>query len=354
MAGIAPNVNAQITRRLDVMREQLDKVQVFTGTRSIQQLKEFIILGKRRHPDIYFWREAEGNGISRSMIFYYAKPNDVKIQQKFRVQHVNGKDHLFATEKLISDWELLNLILIQLRFPRQFIPEPILAQLEADHYPYTFYATKNVRENAHIWLREGVPDNIRDIIERKIFSMEKWIDVEELLENANRLQQLREWKRGLRQGPPKRNLLLNLPDEGAANLVGTLAKKKRSPLLNLPEEGPANLVGTFVTGARRMGGLRAGLHNLHIEGQEQVLIDRLTPNMNDARDVRDVTLPAAYNNRNRYLDVISDWWRNYQDYMIQTYGPAVPAAVGPAGAGAGAPRTRKRKTRNHKTRKTRK
>ena len=329
MAGVAPNVHAQITRRLAVMREQLDKVQAFTGTRSIQQLKEFIILGNDRHPDIDFWREAEGNGISRSMIFYYPEPNDLKVQQKFRVQHINGKDHLFATEKLISDWELLNLILIQLRFPRQFIPEPILAQLEADHYPYTFYATENVREDAHIWLGEGVPDDIRDIIELKIASMEKWIDVEELFENANRLQQLREWKKGLRQGPPK-----------------------RSPLLNLPEEGPANLVGTFVTGARRNGGLRPGLHNLHIAGQEQVLIDRLTPNMNDARDVRDVTLPAAYNNRNRYLDVISDYYRNYQDYMIQTYGPAVPAAVGPAGAGAA--RTRKRKTRNRKTRKNRK
>ena len=336
MAGIAPNVNAQITKRLAVMREQLDKVQAFTGTRSIQQLKEFIILGKDRHPDIDFWREAEGNGISRSMIFYYPEPNDLKVQQKFRVQHINGKDHLFATEKLISDWELLNLILIQLRFPRQFIPEPILAQLEADHYPYTFYATENVREDAHIWLGEGVPDDIRDIIELKIASMEKWIDVEELLENPNRLQQLREWKRGLQQG-----------------------HAGRSPLLNLPEEGPANLVGTFVTGARRNGGLRPGLHNLNIAGQEQVLIDRLTPNMNDARDVRDVTLPAAYNNRNRYLDVISDYYRNYQDYMIQTYGPAVPAAVGPAAAGAGAPRTRKRKIRkrkirNRKTRKNRK
>ena len=346
MAGVAPNVHAQITRRLAVMREQLDKVQAFTGTRSIQQLKEFIILGKERHPDIDFWREAEGNGISRSMIFYYPEPNDLKVQQKFRVQHINGKDHLFATEKLISDWELLNLILIQLRFPRQFIPEPILAQLEADHYPYTFYATENVREDAHIWLGEGVPDDIRDIIELKIRSMEKWIDVEELLENPNRLRELRKWKKGLRQGPAKRNL----PKEGPANLVGNLAEG--SLLLNLPEEGPANLVGTFVTGARRNGGLRPGLHNLNIAGQEQVLIDRLTPNMNDARDVKDVTLPAAYNNRNRYLDEISDYYRNYQDYMIQTYGPAVPAAVGPAGAGAA--RTRKRKIRNRKTRKNRK
>ena len=353
MAGVAPNVNAQITRRLAVMEEQLRKAFTATDTRSIKQLKEHIILGKPcwKH-GICFWREAEGNGISRSMILYYPEPNDMRMQQKFRVQHVNGKDHLFATERLISDWELLNLILLQIDFPRQFIPEPILAQLEVDHYPYTWYANDDERLNAQLWLEEGVPDDIGNIIALKIDSVENWVDVEELFENANRLRELREWKRGLRQGPPKRNLLLNLPDEGAANLVGTLDKKKRSLLLNLPEGGPANLVGTFVTGARRNGGRRPGLHNLDIADQEQVLIDRLTPNMNDARDVRDVILPVAYHNRGHYLNVISDYYRDRQAWLIQKYGSAVPAAVGPAAAGA--VRTRKRKTRNRKTRKNRK
>jgi len=329
MAGVAPNVNAQITRRLAVMEEQLRKAFTATDTRSIEQLKEHIILGKPcwKH-GISFWREAEGNGISRSMILYYPEPN-MRMQQKFRVQHVNGKDHLFATERLISDWELLNLILLQIDFPRQFIPEPILAQLEVDHYPYTWYANDDERLNAQLWLEEGVPDDIGNIIALKIDSVENWVDVEELFENANRLRELREWKRGLRQGH-----------------VG------RSPLLNLPEEGPANLVGTFVTGARRNGGLRPGLHNLDIADQEQVLIDRLTPNMNDARDVRDVILPVAYHNPGHYLNVISNYYRDRQARLIQKYGSAVPAAVGPAAAGAA--RTRKRKTRNRKTRKNRK
>ena len=345
MAGVAPNLDRQITRRLDVMEEQLNKVFTFTGTRSIQQLKAFIFFGRSRHPDILFGWPSDDNGSSRKMILYHPEPNR-EYQQEFRVQHVNGKDHLFATEKIISDWEYLNLILLQLEFPRQFIPAPIRAQLEAEHAPFSALNNEiNRWSSGRSWIN-SLPNDLYDEItwwlNTKVHH-NKWIDVEELLENRNRLRQLREWKRGLRQG-----------------------HAGRSPLLNLPEEGPANLVGTFVTGARRNGGLRPGLHNLNIAGQEQVLIDRLTPKM---PDVRGVTLPNAYRHRGHYLDEMRHSFIEYQAHFDRIYGPAVPAAAaaearrraaavagGPAGAGAGAgaARTRKRKTRNRKTRKNRK
>ena len=364
MAGVAPNLDRQITRRLDVMHRQLEKVYAATGTRSIKQLKEFIILGKERYPRQYFhfgW-PSDDNGRSRSLILNHPEPYPVaEEQQSFRVQHVNGKDHLFATEKIISDWEYLNLILLQLEFPRQFIPVPIRAQLEAEHPPFSSIQSMiNPRSDGRHWIN-SLPDDLYDEItwwldDRKV-DHDNWIDVEELFENANTLRELREWKRGLRQGPPKRNLLLNLPDEGAANLVGTLDKKKRSPLLNLPEEGPANLVGTFVTGARRNGGLRPGLHNLHIAGQDIVLILRLLPRIPDVRGLR---LPDAYRNRGHYVDAMRDHFRESQAHFDRIWGPAAGAggpAAGAAGVGvvaAGAARTRKRKTRNRKTRKNRK
>ena len=328
MAAIAPNVNAQITRRLNVMREQLRKVFTATGTNSIQQLKAFIILGELR-PGITFGWPSEDNGESREMYFKDTPDWDSPTQQIFRVQHVNGKDHLFATEKIISDWEYLNLILLQLEFPRLFIPAPILAQLEAEHPPFSSIQSMiNPRSDGRSWIN-SLPDDLYDEItwwldSRKV-DHDNWIDVEELFENANKLQQLREWKRGLQQG-----------------------HAGRSPLLNLPEEGPANLVGTFATGARRNGGLRPGLHNLDIAGQEQVLIDRLTPEM----PTTGVELPDAYRHREHYLDEVRHSLREYHAYLDRTYGPAVPAAIGPAGAGA--PRTRKRKIRNRKTRKNRK
>jgi hypothetical protein len=336
MAGVAPNVHAQITRRLNVMREQLRKVFTATGTRSIKQLKEFIILGKER-PGICFGPSEVNNGLSRTMDFNHTPDWGSPTQQQFRVQHVNGKDHLFATEKIISDWEKLNLYLINLRFPRQFIPGPIRAELEAEHYPFSPIDNRiNRRSDGLLWI-SLLPDDLMDVIDSHL-GVPIWIDVEELFENAKRLRQLREWKRGLQQGHAGRSLLLNLP-----------------------EEGPANLVGTFVTGARRNGGLRPGLHNLNIAGQEQVLIDRLTPTMPEV----DVELPDAYRHRGHYLDEVRHSVREYHAYLDRTFGPAVPAvaaaearrraaAVGPAGAGAGAPRTRKRKIRNRKTRKNRK
>ena len=341
MAGVVPNLDRQITRRLAVMHRQLEKVYAATGTRSIKQLKEFIILGKERYPRQYFhfgW-PSDDNGRSRSLILNHPEPYPVaEEQQSFRVQHVNGKDHLFATEKIISDWEYLNLILLQLEFPRQFIPVPIRAQLEAEHPPFSSIQSMiNPRSDGRHWIN-SLPDDLYDEItwwldDRKV-DHDNWIDVEELFENANKLQQLREWKRGLQQG-----------------------HAGRSPLLNLPEEGPANLVGTFVTGARRNGGLRPGLHNLHIAGQDIVLILRLLPRIPDVRGLR---LPDAYRNRGHYVDAMRDHFRESQAHFDRIWGPAAGAggpAAGAAGVGvvaAGAARTRKRKTRNRKTRKNRK
>ena len=350
MAGVAPNVHAQITRSLNVMREQLRKVFTATGTRSIKQLKEFIILGKER-PGICFGPSEVNNGLSRTMDFNHTPDWGSPTQQQFRVQHVNGKDHLFATEKIISDWEKLNLYLINLRFPRQFIPGPIRAELEAEHYPFSPIDNRiNRRSDGLLWI-SLLPDDLMDVIDSHL-GVPIWIDVEELFENAKRLRQLREWKRGLQQGHAGRSLLLNLP-----------------------EEGPANLVGTFVTGARRMGGLRPGLHNLHIAGQDIVLILRLLPRIPDVRGVR---LPDAYRNRQHYVEEMREHSWVWQDHLDRIFGPGGPAAAraraaarraaraaaagagGPAAAGAGGPaaagdaRTRKRKTRNRKTRKNRK
>jgi hypothetical protein len=332
MAAIAPIVNAQINRRLDVMREQLRKVYAATGTRSIKQLKEFIILGEERpHAPHYFYFgwPSEDNERSRELTLKHPEPVHRDDQQKFRVQHVNGKDHLFATEKIISDWRYLNLILLKLEFPRQFIPEPILAELEVEHPEYSSIDNViNPRASGESWIN-SLPNDLYDEISFPLYR-NNWIDVEELFENANRLQQLREWKRGLQQGHAGRSLLLNLP-----------------------EEGPANLVGTFVTGIQRTGGLRPGKHNLVIKDQELVLIMRkLLPKL---PDLRDVILPDAYRNRQHYVEEMREHFRERQAHLDRILGPAVPAAPAAVGVvAAGAARTRKRKIRNRKTRKNRK
>ena len=374
MAGIVPNYDRQITRRLAVMQAQLRKVYAATGTRSIKQLKEFIILGgprhpddgEFRHPDIILSTPSEDNDISRELILKHPD-HQFGTQQRFRVQHVNGKDHLVATEKIISDWEYLNLILLKLEFPRQFIPEPILAELEVEHAPYSpLHNEINPRIDGRAWIGSlpfDLYDEISFPLDRNNYN--NWIDVEELFENANRLQQLREWKRGLQQGHAGRSLLLNLP-----------------------EEGPANSVGTFVTGIQRTGGLRPGKHNLVIKDQELVLIIRLLPKIPDVSGVR---LPDAYHNRQHYLEEMREHSWVWQDHLDRIFGPlgmeaararaavrraaraaaaagaedpaggpAAAGAGGPAAAGAGGPaaaedaRTRKRKTRNRKTRKNRK
>jgi hypothetical protein len=394
MAGIVPNYDRQITRRLAVMQAQLRKVYAATGTRSIKQLKEFIILGgsrhpddgEFRHPDIILSTPSEDNGISRELILKHPD-HQFGTQQRFRVQHVNGKDHLVATEKIISDWELLNLILLKLEFPRQFIPEPILAELEVEHAPFSpLHNEINPRSDGAAWIN-SLPDDLHIEISEWL-NRNNWIDVEELFERANRLQQLREWKRGLQQGHAGRSLLLNLP-----------------------EEGPANSVGTFVTGIQRTGGRRPGKHNLVIKDQELVSIIRLLPKIPDVSGVR---LPDAYRNRQHYLEEMREHSWVWQDHLDRIFGPGGPAAAraraaarraaraaagagagaedpaggpaaagaggpaaagagGPAAAGAGGPaaagagdpaaaedartrkrKTRKRKTRNRKTRKNRK
>ena len=263
MAAIAPNVNAQITRRLNVMREQLRKVFTATGTRTIQQLKEFIILGKsRRNRGIHFFSQSNHNYVtSRTMVLMNSSD---EIEQRFRLHHVNGRDHLFTTENVVSDHEIIYEILFRLDYPLEYIPEEIRVTLEDEHSPYN--SISEDPPNVRHWCLAGVPREIADLITNELVRLtgrSKWTDVEELFENANRVQQLREWKRGLQQ-----------------------RHAGRSPLLNLPEEGPANLVGTFATGARRMGGLRPGPHNLHIAGQEAVLIARLTPELPEIRNLR--------------------------------------------------------------------
>ena len=225
VGGNAPNIDiAGITKRLDVMRGQLRKVFTATGTRSIPQLKDFIILGKSRHGIEFIGQSAHNYVTSRTMVLL---SSNGEIEQRFRLHHVNGIDHLFATENLISQHEIINQILLTLEYPRDYIPPAIRAELEDEHNPYN---SINGQPNIWNWCSNGTPDAIRRILRNEVLVImreDHWTDVEELFENAKRLQQLRTWKRGLKQG-----------HEG------------RSFLLNLPEEGPANLVGTFATGAR--------------------------------------------------------------------------------------------------------
>jgi hypothetical protein len=283
-----PNYEA-ITKRLDVMRGQLRKVFTATGTRSIQQLKAFIILGEsRRNRGIHFLPQSTHNYVtSRTMVLLNSSN---EIEQRFRLQHVNGRDHLFATENVVSDHEIIYEILFRLDYPLEYIPDSILATLEDEHSPYNSI-TEDPPGIRH-WCLAGVPREIADIMTNEIFRLtggSNWTDVEELFENADRLQQLREWKRGLKQGH-----------------VG------RSPLLNLPEEGPANLVGTFATGARRNGGLRPGLHNLHIAGQEAVLLARLTPELPEIGDLR-----IPYRTLEEYRQAAHTAMERYEDLLEQ-------------------------------------
>ena len=287
MAGIPPHIIAKITKRLNVMREQLRKVFMATGTRTIQQLKEFIILGEsRRNRGIHFFSQSNHNYVtSRTMVLINSSD---EIEQRFRLHHVNGRDHLFATENVVSDHEIIYEILFRLDYPLEYIPEAIRVTLEDEHSPYN--SITEDPPNVRHWCLAGVPREIADIITNvlvRLTGRSKWTDVEELFENANRVQQLREWKRGLQQ-----------------------RHAERSPLLNLPEEGPANLVGTFATGARRMGGLRPGPHNLHIAGQEAVLIARLTPELPEIGNLR-----IPYRTEEEYRQAAHRAMDDYEDLL---------------------------------------
>ena len=230
-----------------------------------------------------------------------------EIEQRFRLQHVNGKDHLFVTENIVSDHEIINKILLKLEYPRNYIPDDVRLELLIKHNPYD--STRKVTDVLH-WCTSGTPDAIRNILENEVSRLtgvSNWTDVDELFENANRLQQLREWKRGLKQG-----------------------HAGRSRLLNLPEEGPANLVGTFATGARRMGGLRPGPHNLHIGGQEAMLLERLTPVIPEIGDLR-----IPYASRAEYEADAKAALARYKVLLARIA------------------QMRRRRTRKHKTRKNR-
>ena len=307
MAGIPSHIIAKITKRLDAMREQLRKVFTATGTRSIQELKAFIILGELgRNRGIRFLPQSNHNYVtSRTMVLINSSD---EIEQRFRLHHVNGKDHLFATENVVSDHEIIYEILFRLDYPLEYIPEAIRVTLEDEHSPYN--SISEDPPNVRHWCLAGVPRVIANIITNELVRLtgrSKWVDVEELFENANRVQQLREWKRGLQQ-----------------------RHAGRSPLLNLPEEGPANLVGTFATGARRMGGLRPGPHNLHIAGQEAVLIARLTPELPEIGNLR-----IPYRTEEEYRQAAHRAMDDYEDLLEQI-------------------EAMRRRRRNRKTRKNRK
>jgi len=298
-------VNEAITKRLDVMRGQLRKVFTATGTRSIQELKAFIILGESRRGINFLGQSTHNYVTSRTMVLL--NPYG-EIEQRFRLQHVNGKDHLFVTENIVSDHEIINKILLKLEYPRNYIPDDVRLALLAIHNPYN--AISEDPPNILHWCTSGTPDAIRNILENEVSRLtgvSNWTDVDELFENANRLQQLREWKRGLKQG-----------------------HAGRSRLLNLPEKGPANLVGTFATGVRRMGGLRPGLHNLHIGGQEAVLLARLTPVIPEIGDLR-----IPYASRAEYEADAKAALARYKVLLARIA------------------QMRRRRTRKHKTRKNR-
>ena len=302
-----PNIDTKaITKRLDIMRGQLRKVFTATGTDTIQQLKEFIVLGKPRR-GIKFYPQSVHNYVSsRTMVLMASNMHE--IEQKFRLQHVNGKDHLFVTENFVSKHEIINQILLKLKYPIKYIPENVRNDLKAQHTPYdSIHPEIYIPYSDYLfsWMFHGLPGAITDIIRnelRRIFS-QKWTDVEELFENANRLSQLLQWKRGLQQGHAGRSLLLNLPDGG-----------------------PANLVGTFVTGVRRNGGLRPGKHNLRIDDQVQALIDSLMP---EIPHVGELIIP--YRTQEEYeRDVLINNNR-YKDFTYNPYAArAARAAVAPA------------------------
>jgi hypothetical protein len=206
----------------------------------------------------------------------------------FRVREVNGIDHHFILERFLSDYEIINQILIKLEYPRDYIPQKVRNDLEAQHSPYdTIYANGNA-DSVFNWFFNYIHREIRNIILAEFgrLSPQKETDAEELFETARTLRELREFKRGLHEIPlnnhAKRSPLLN--DE------------KRNPLPNLPEEGPANLVSRFITGEHRNGGLRPGKHTILIAEQEKALLAKLIPKI---PEIGDVKLPYIYPFRTR-------------------------------------------------------
>jgi len=274
---------SKITRRLDLMKEQLRKVFTRSGVHSLDELKAFIrlgqgVMGLRFEP----WTPPGAPPTPQTVILLDRFGG---FEQQFRLQVVNGQDHLFATEKLISQVEFLNKILLDLQYPRQYISEHIRNILETPHNPYdSLFASSSYLNQ---WLSMGLPEPIGRIVYGKLATLTtNWIDVDELFENARKVCQLNTFTRGLKQ-------------ENVAAAGGG----RKSRLLNLPY-GPADLAATFCTGARGLNPsgtklqgkfTREGAYNLKIEDQQTALLARLMPTLPEVGEVEiPYRTPAEY------------------------------------------------------------
>jgi len=276
---------SKITRRLDLMKEQLRKVFTRSGVHSLDELKAFIRLGQgvvglRFDP----WTPPGAPPTPQTVILLDRFGG---FEQQFRLQVVNGQDHLFATEKLISQVEFVNKILLDLQYPRQYISEPLRNILESPHSPYDSLLASSRYLNQ--WLSMGLPEPIGRIVYGKLATLTtNWIDVDELFENARKVCQLNTFSRGLKQE--------NVAAVGAGG-------NRKSRLLNLPY-GPADLAATFCTGARginpsgtKLQGkfTREGAYNIKIEDQQTALLARLMPTLPDVGEVEiPYRTPAEY------------------------------------------------------------
>jgi len=278
---------SKITRRLDLMKEQLRKVFARSGVHSLEELKAFIKLGQgvfglRFDP----WSPPGAPPPPQTVILLDQFGG---FEQHFRLQLVNGKDHLFATEKLISQQEFINKILVDLHYPRQYIPEDIRNILENPHSPYvSLFASGTILNQ---WLSMGLPNPITRIIYEKLTAFRtNWIDIDELFENAKKVCQLNTFTRGLKQ-------------ENRNGNVAAAGGSRKSRLLNLPY-GPADLAATFCTGARGLNPsgtklqgkfTREGAYNLKIEDQQAALLARLMPILPEVGEVEiPYRTPAEY------------------------------------------------------------
>lgn len=277
---------SKITRRLDLMKEQLRKVFTRSGVHSLDELKAFIrlgqgVMGLRFDP----WTPPGAPRTPQTVILLDRFGG---FEQQFRLQVVNGQDHLFATEKLISQVEFLNKILLDLQYPRQYISEHIRNILETPHNPYdSLFASSSYLNQ---WLSMGLPEPIGRIVYGKLATLTiNWIDVDELFENARKVCQLNTFTRGLKQ-------------ENVA-AVAAAGGGRKSRLLNLPY-GPADLAATFCTGARGLNPsgtklqgkfTREGAYNLKIEDQQTALLARLMPTLPEVGEVEiPYRTPAEY------------------------------------------------------------
>jgi len=283
---------SKITRRLDLMKQQLRKVFARSGVHSLDELKAFIrlgqgVMGLRFDP----WTPPGAPPTPQTVILLDRFGG---FEQQFRLQVVNGQEHLFATEKLISQQEFINKILVDLHYPRQYIPENIRNILESPHSPYdSLFASSYLLQQ---WLSMGLPEPIGRIVYGKLATLTtNWIDVDELFENARKVCQLNTFTRGLKQENRNENV-------GAVAAAGAGGSRK-SRLLNLPY-GPADLAATFCTGARGLNPsgtklqgkfTREGAYNIKIEDQQTALLARLMPTLPEVGEVEiPYRTPAEY------------------------------------------------------------